>query len=47
LKLSPNLSVYPGRLNPTSTCWYLTATLETLPAASQFFENYAEGGKQS
>ena len=45
--LLPNLSVYLGHLNPASTYWYLTATPELLGAASQLFENYAEGGCQS
>jgi integrase/recombinase XerD len=45
--LLPNLSVYLGHLNPASTYWYLTATPELLGAASQLFENYAEGGSRS
>ncbi len=42
--LLPNLSVYLGHLNPTSTYWYLTATPELLGAAARLFESYAGKG---
>jgi integrase len=45
--LSPNLSVYLGHVDPTTSYWYLTATPELLDKAADYFEKYANGGKSN
>jgi integrase/recombinase XerD len=43
--LAPNLSIYLGHVDPSTSYWYLTATPELLGAAAQLFQDYAsEGG---
>jgi integrase/recombinase XerD len=44
--LAPNLSVYLGHVDPSTSYWYLTATPELLGAAAELFYEYsAKAGK--
>ncbi len=42
--LAPNLSIYLGHVDPSTSYWYLTATPELLGAAAQLFQDYASQG---
>jgi integrase/recombinase XerD len=42
--LLPNLSVYLGHIDPSSTYWYLTCTPQLMSAAAERFELYGSRG---
>lgn len=44
--LMPNLSIYLGHVNLSSTYWYLSATPELMTSAGKSFESYSEGGSK-